>query len=375
MQSLAAANGISDPDLIFVGQNLRLPSGANIAPANIASATGQPGANQVQVANPVVASAPAPISPAPASPAPVAQADGSVDYVDSLLDEIRSLRQKYRSEAQANLAAAPKASAPEASAATQAAATQTAATQAAATQAAATEATVAVQPAPRPAAAARPLAAPLPPRTVSPAAGLASPQSAPAPSVAVLPGGGGPIKVTRPLTERVAQGEPQLFAAASLGSDAYEPLAQSLLRQSVAPGLPPLSSEPYLPDQASTGFIWPAQGILTSGYGWRWGRMHKGIDIAADTGTPIVAAASGTVTYSGWADGYGNLVEITHPNGTVTLYGHNNRNVVREGDRVRQGQHIADMGSTGRSTGPHVHFEIIPSGQGAVNPAAFLPPR
>lgn len=120
--------------------------------------------------------------------------------------------------------------------------------------------------------------------------------------------------------------------------------------------------------------MWPAQGTLTSGYGWRWGRMHAGIDIAAAIGTPIFAAASGVVTYAGWDDsGYGNLVEIKHPDGSITLYAHNNRILVREGQQVEVGQQISEMGSTGNSTGPHLHFEIHPRGRGAENPLAYLP--
>ena len=104
--------------------------------------------------------------------------------------------------------------------------------------------------------------------------------------------------------------------------------------------------------------------------------MHRGIDIAAPVGTPVVAAAPGVVITSGWNDGgYGNLVEIQHPDGSITLYAHNNRNLVRVGQQVDQGQQIAEMGSTGYSTGPHSHFEIHPSGQGAVNPLALLTSR
>jgi murein DD-endopeptidase MepM/ murein hydrolase activator NlpD len=122
------------------------------------------------------------------------------------------------------------------------------------------------------------------------------------------------------------------------------------------------------------GYIWPAKGVLTSGYGWRWGRMHKGIDIAAPIGTPIVAAAPGVVVSAGWnSGGYGNLVELQHPDGSVTLYAHNNRILVRRGQEVAQGQQISEMGSTGRSTGPHLHFEVHPNGRGAVNPIALLP--
>ncbi len=163
-------------------------------------------------------------------------------------------------------------------------------------------------------------------------------------------------------------------AVAPLGSSNYAPV---LPPRSVSPDIPALAAVgEYLPSVGSqfNGYIWPAQGVLTSGYGWRWGRMHNGIDIGAPTGTPIVAAAPGVVTYARWnSGGYGNLVEVTHPDGSLTLYAHNNRIVVEEGDQVEQGQHIADMGSTGFSTGPHLHFELHSAGQGVVNPVAYLP--
>lgn len=132
-----------------------------------------------------------------------------------------------------------------------------------------------------------------------------------------------------------------------------------------------MATQPAPPAQAT--YIYPAQGSLSSGYGWRWGRMHQGIDIAAAPGSPIVASAAGSVTYADWNDGgYGYLVEITHADSSVTLYAHNSRILVREGDRVAQGQLIAEMGSTGRSTGPHCHFEIRLKGKGAVDPLAYL---
>ncbi|GEM_PF-5465966 len=140
--------------------------------------------------------------------------------------------------------------------------------------------------------------------------------------------------------------------------------------------LPPLgAADTYLPELSPifNGYMWPAQGALTSGYGWRWGRMHKGIDIANAIGTPILAAAAGVVTYTGWDEGgYGQLIEIEHPDGSMTRYGHNNRILVRRGEQVEQGQQIAEMGNTGYSTGPHLHFEIHPAGQEAVNPMAYL---
>jgi murein DD-endopeptidase MepM/ murein hydrolase activator NlpD len=122
------------------------------------------------------------------------------------------------------------------------------------------------------------------------------------------------------------------------------------------------------------GFSWPAAGKLTSRFGRRWGRMHKGIDIAGPVGTPINAAADGTVISAGWnSGGYGNLVEIKHSDGTTTRYGHNSRLSVSVGQTVRQGQQLAEMGSTGHSTGSHLHFEIRPTGGSAVNPIALLP--
>jgi len=133
-------------------------------------------------------------------------------------------------------------------------------------------------------------------------------------------------------------------------------------------------TSPYL--RGSSALIWPAQGTFTSGYGWRWGRMHRGIDIANNIGTPIVAAARGRVSFAGWHEGgYGYFVEITHEDGSRTRYGHNSNLLVREGQQVDQGQVISQMGSSGRSTGPHLHFEVLPPGEGAMNPLQFLPPR
>jgi murein DD-endopeptidase MepM/ murein hydrolase activator NlpD len=128
------------------------------------------------------------------------------------------------------------------------------------------------------------------------------------------------------------------------------------------------------PGTTIIGFSWPAAGKLTSRYGRRWGRMHKGIDIAGPVGTPINAAADGTVISAGWnSGGYGNLVELKHSDGTTTRYGHNSRLSVSVGQTVRQGQQLAEMGSTGHSTGSHLHFEIRPTGGNAVNPIAHLP--
>src|SRR5918994_3488779 len=121
---------------------------------------------------------------------------------------------------------------------------------------------------------------------------------------------------------------------------------------------------------SASGFIWPVHGVLTSGFGWRWGRMHEGIDLAASTGTPVVAAASGTVIVAGWLGGYGNLVVIDHGNGISTAYGHNTSVAVGFGQSVAQGQLVAYSGNTGHSTGPHVHFEVRINGS-PVDPLGY----
>ncbi len=171
----------------------------------------------------------------------------------------------------------------------------------------------------------------------------------------------------------------QLVAVAPLGSESYEPLLEPLVGRMVSPELPALSQmDAFLPEgiPVSSGYIWPARGVLTSGFGWRWGRMHRGIDIAAPVGTPIVASAAGVVEFSGWnSGGYGYMIDIRHVDGSRTRYAHNSRLLVRVGDRVEQGQHIAAMGSTGFSTGPHVHFEIHVPNQGTVNPMSLLARR
>jgi murein DD-endopeptidase MepM/ murein hydrolase activator NlpD len=129
---------------------------------------------------------------------------------------------------------------------------------------------------------------------------------------------------------------------------------------------------PVTPRSASgSGFVWPMSGVLTSGFGWRWGRMHEGIDIAGPSGTPVVAAAAGTVIWAGWMGGYGNLVVIDHGGGIATAYGHNTGFAVGSGQSVAQGQVIAYCGSTGHSTGPHVHFEVRINGA-AVDPLGYL---
>jgi murein DD-endopeptidase MepM/ murein hydrolase activator NlpD len=119
------------------------------------------------------------------------------------------------------------------------------------------------------------------------------------------------------------------------------------------------------------GLIWPVSAPVTSPFGWRWGRLHEGIDLGAASGTPILAAAAGTVIYAGWMDGYGNFVIIDHGGGIATAYGHQSSIAVTDGQAVTQGQVIGYVGSTGHSTGPHLHFEVRVNGS-AVDPLGYL---
>lgn len=121
-------------------------------------------------------------------------------------------------------------------------------------------------------------------------------------------------------------------------------------------------------------WVTPFHGYtLTSGFGWRWGRMHPAQDLAAPTGTPVYALSSGTVIFSGWStEGYGYLVRIRYWDGTVSWYAHNSRLLVSIGDRVTPGQKVSYSGTTGNSTGPHLHLEIHPYGGAAVAPRPWL---
>jgi murein DD-endopeptidase MepM/ murein hydrolase activator NlpD len=118
-------------------------------------------------------------------------------------------------------------------------------------------------------------------------------------------------------------------------------------------------------------FSWPVQGVITSTYGRRWGEFHYGLDIAAESGTPVKASAAGTVVAAGWRGTYGQTVIIEHDETYRTLYAHNSAIQVKEGDQVGQGQVIARLGSTGKSTGPHLHFEVHQN-EKAMDPLKFL---
>lgn len=120
-------------------------------------------------------------------------------------------------------------------------------------------------------------------------------------------------------------------------------------------------------------FMWPTEGVLTSNFGTRGGRFHSGIDLSAPTGTPVVAAADGEVIHAAnQRNGYGNLIIIKHGSDYFTVYGHLHTIEVQPGDNVRKGQQIGQVGNTGRSSGPHLHFEIRHRKE-AIDPLTLLP--
>ncbi len=146
----------------------------------------------------------------------------------------------------------------------------------------------------------------------------------------------------------------------------YIPLKRGVLSQSKN-----VSSEYYF-QHGKLAWPVPSSKNLSSRFGRRWGKAHKGIDIAARTGTAIVAAEKGVVVYSGKAlSGYGNLTVIAHESGLFTIYAHADKNFTRKNDKVHRGQVIANVGATGRATGPHLHFEVRIDSK-AINPLKFL---
>lgn len=180
-----------------------------------------------------------------------------------------------------------------------------------------------------------------------------------------------------------------LFPYSYHDTDGYYPAAQAAI-----PGFSPmfdiysywdtLNLDPYKFDlrelsgdirlqvlDADCGFALPAAGAVTSGFGWRWGRMHAGVDIPIKTGDTIVSAFDGVVRMSTWYYGYGNCVVVRHHNGLETLYGHLSSRLVKPGDLVNAGQPVGLGGSTGYSTGPHLHFETRIMGK-AFNPEQLI---
>ncbi len=153
------------------------------------------------------------------------------------------------------------------------------------------------------------------------------------------------------------------------GEWVFIPLKRGILEQDI-------ETRPFDPNHLlqSGEFLWPvpSSNRLSSNFGARWGRKHEGVDIPARVGSHIVAAAEGVVVYSGdEIGGYGNITVIAHKNGYFTVYAHAKENYTKQGQRVYRGQVIAQVGMTGRTYGPHLHFEVRKNGQ-AIDPTDFL---
>lgn len=165
---------------------------------------------------------------------------------------------------------------------------------------------------------------------------------------------------------------PQTTAGETPGT---EPDADGILIKRVGPRRILTSLVLGTPDfrEERISLLWPVEGPVISTFGQRSRGWHAGIDITAEMGSQIYAAAPGMVVYSGWIRAYGQVVKLEHSNGFVTLYAHNNRNLVEVGDEVEAGQLIATVGRSGHVTGPHVHFEVRRDGR-AYNPLHLLEP-
>lgn len=203
-----------------------------------------------------------------------------------------------------------------------------------------------------------------PESTVSPHAPAAAPAaSSPAPAAAAS-GPAAPVSSPGPVGSRRAGG----------GGGTTSPTRPGSRRgtggdSSSTPGRAGASIKPN-----ESGVVKPADATFTSGFGERWGSMHKGVDLANEIGTPIYAVMDGTVINAGPASGFGNWVRIQHGDGSISVYGHMQADMiyVAEGDEVQCGQNIAGIGSEGQSTGPHLHFEIYPEGGDAIDPQPWF---
>jgi murein DD-endopeptidase MepM/ murein hydrolase activator NlpD len=172
------------------------------------------------------------------------------------------------------------------------------------------------------------------------------------------------------LTVAKAQEQAALAESAAIATASAQLAAKIRAASTAAPSATASAGQAAAPSAA--GLIWPVSGPITSPFGPRWGGFHPGIDIGVPEGTPIHAAAAGTVIYCGWESGYGNLVVIDHHNGLATAYGHQSRIAVSCGANVAQGDVIGYTGCTGFCTGPHLHFEVRVNGA-PVDPLGYLP--
>ena len=173
------------------------------------------------------------------------------------------------------------------------------------------------------------------------------------------------------LAEAHEDAEHYASEAAALQATSAQLAARINAAQAPQPSSAPVAStQSYDASPSASGFVWPVGGPVVSGFGWRWGRMHEGIDIAAGHGAPVVASAAGSVIYAGWMGGYGNLIIVDHGGGLATAYAHLSSYAVGSGG-VSQGQTVGYVGCTGHCFGPHLHFEVRVNG-GAVDPLGYL---
>ena len=157
-----------------------------------------------------------------------------------------------------------------------------------------------------------------------------------------------------------------------VGQRIFIPGATRLLPVETITPAEPAPAAPVLPEPGFETFLWPVNGTVNSAFGPRGSSFHDGIDIAAPEGTPILAIEAGEVIYSDQLRGYGNMVILRHAGGIVSVYAHNESNLVREGQSVVRGEVVARVGSTGRVSGPHLHFEIRRN-NAAQDPLRYLP--
>ena len=175
--------------------------------------------------------------------------------------------------------------------------------------------------------------------------------------------------INEDVTKKVDEYEAQKAEEAAIA--AAEAAAQTTTSRNSSYSRSYEEAEVVVPSNFSGGFITPVAGTLTSPYGYRSSGFHTGIDLATDSGTPIAAAAAGTVSFAGWSGGYGNLVIIDHGDGYQTYYAHCSAIYVQVGQSVSAGTTISAVGSTGNSTGPHLHFEVRINGS-TVNPQNYI---